>query len=129
MIKTKSIYESIENSDGTRILITRYWPRGIKKEHFDIWHKDLSPSKKLLKDYKEGRIDFKLFEQLFRNEISKNQNVINICKNIAKEALDGKEFTLLCYEKDESHCHRKLIRKLCDHEVSKLIQEQKRIKN
>ena len=62
MIKTKSIYESIENSDGTRILITRYWPRGIKKEHFDRWYKDLSPSKKLLKDYKEGRIDFKLFE-------------------------------------------------------------------
>jgi len=37
MIKTKSIYDSIENSDGTRILITRYWPRRIKKEKFDKW--------------------------------------------------------------------------------------------
>jgi uncharacterized protein YeaO (DUF488 family) len=129
MIKTKSIYDSIENSDGTRILITRYWPRGIKKENFDKWYKDLSPSKNLLKDYKEGRIDFQLFEKLFRNEISKNKNVINICKNIAKEALDGKEFTLLCYEKDESNCHRKLIRKLCDEEVLKLIQVEKHIKN
>lgn len=72
MIKTKSIYDSIENSDGIRILISRYWPRGIKKEKFDIWYKDLSPSKNLLKDYKNGEIDFQLFETLFKNEITKN---------------------------------------------------------
>jgi uncharacterized protein YeaO (DUF488 family) len=124
MIKTKSIYDSIENSDGTRILITRYWPRGIKKEKFDKWYKDLSPSKNLLKDYKEGRIDFQLFQRLFRNEIIKNKNVIDICQNIAKEAFNGKEFTLLCYEKDESNCHRKLIRKLCEEELLKLKVEQ-----
>ena len=35
MIRTKSIYDPKEESDGIRILITRYWPRGIKKEHFD----------------------------------------------------------------------------------------------
>jgi uncharacterized protein YeaO (DUF488 family) len=129
MIKTKSIYDSIEDSDGTRILITRYWPRGIKKENFNKWDKDLAPSKNLLKDYKEGRIDFQLFEKLFWNEISKNKNVIDICQGIAKDALDGKEFTLLCYEKEESNCHRKLIRKLCEDELVKLIQEEKNIKN
>jgi len=124
MIKTKSIYDSIENSDGIRILITRYWPRGIKKENFDKWYKELSPSKNLLKNYKEGRIDFQLFEKLFRNEIMENKNIIDICKNIAKEAVNGKEVTLLCYEKDESNCHRKLIRKLCEEELLKLIQEE-----
>lgn len=123
MIKTKSIYDSIENSDGTRILITRYWPRGIKKENFDKWYKELSPSKNLLKNYKEGRIDFQLFEKLFRNEIMENKNIIDICQNIAKEAVNGKEVTLLCYEKDESNCHRKLIRKLCEEELLKLIQD------
>lgn len=121
MIKTKSIYDSIENSDGTRILITRYWPRGIKKENFDKWYKELSPSKNLLKNYKKGRIDFQLFEKLFRNEIMENKNIIDICQNIAKEAFNGKEVTLLCYEKDESNCHRKLIRKLCEEELLKLI--------
>lgn len=123
MIKTKSIYDSIENSDETRILITRYWPRGIKKENFDKWYKELSPSKNLLKNYKEGRIDFQLFEKLFRNEIMENKNIIDICQNIAKEAVNGKEVTLLCYEKDESNCHRKLIRKLCEEELLKLIQD------
>lgn len=90
--------------------------------------KDLAPSKNLLKDYKEGRIEFQLFEKLFSNEISKNKNVIDICRGIAKDALDGKEFTLLCYEKEESNCHRKLIRKLCKDELLKLIQEEKNIK-
>ena len=42
MIRTKSIYDPKEESDGIRILITRYWPRGIKKEHFDKWYKELS---------------------------------------------------------------------------------------
>jgi uncharacterized protein YeaO (DUF488 family) len=31
MIRTKSIYDLKEESDGIRILITLYWPRGIKK--------------------------------------------------------------------------------------------------
>src|SRR5215208_6523645 len=84
---------------GTRILITRYWPRGIKKEKFDKWYKDLSPSKNLLKDYKKGRIDFQLFQRLFRDEIIKNKNVIYICQNIAKEVFNGKEFMLLCMRK------------------------------
>lgn len=34
MIKTKSIYDPKEENDGIRILITRYWPRGIKKRTF-----------------------------------------------------------------------------------------------
>ena len=43
MIKTKRIYDPKEDSDGTRILITRKWPRGQKKDRFDEWIKDLSP--------------------------------------------------------------------------------------
>ena len=61
MIKTKSIYDLKEESDDIRILITRYSPRGIKKEHFDRWYKELSPSRDLLKKYKINKIDFQTF--------------------------------------------------------------------
>ena len=61
MIKTKLIYDLKEESDDIRILITRYSPRGIKKEHFDRWHKELSPSRDLLKKYKINKIDFQTF--------------------------------------------------------------------
>ncbi|MGH9997206.1 MAG: DUF488 family protein, N3 subclade, partial [Nitrososphaeraceae archaeon] len=39
MIKTKSIYVKKEDIDGTRILITRFYPRGIRKENFDRWYR------------------------------------------------------------------------------------------
>lgn len=42
MIKTKYICTPEETSDGTRILIARKWPRGIRKGHFHEWHKELS---------------------------------------------------------------------------------------
>ena len=69
MIRTKSIYDPKEENDGIRILITRYWPRGIKKEYFDKWYKELSPSRDLLKIYKDKKIDFSLFGRLFLQEI------------------------------------------------------------
>ena len=65
MIRTKSIYDPKEESDGIRILITRYWPRGIKKEHFDKWYKELSPSRGLLKKYKDKKLIFFHLENYF----------------------------------------------------------------
>lgn len=119
MIRSKSIYDPKEEDDGIRILITRYWPRGIKKEYFDKWYKELSPSRDLLKRYKYKKIDFPLFGRLFLEEIQKS-NVIEIWREILHESIKGNVITLLCYEKDESICHRKFIKKLCEQELSKV---------
>jgi uncharacterized protein YeaO (DUF488 family) len=98
MIKTKSIYDPKEEADGIRILITRYWPRDIKKENFNRWYKELSPSKDLLKSYKTNKIDFQSLERLFLQEIEKS-NVIEIFKETVNEIIKGKNVTFLCYEK------------------------------
>jgi uncharacterized protein YeaO (DUF488 family) len=100
-----------------------------KKENFDRSYNDLSPSKNLLLDYKENKIDFQLFEKLFRKEITRNKHVIEICRIIAKETYEGKEIILLCYEKDESKCHRRLIRKICEREFNLLNKPKTDIKN
>lgn len=46
MITTKRVYESADPSDGTRILVERLWPRGMRKEELtlDSWIKDVAPS-------------------------------------------------------------------------------------
>ena len=54
-VKTKSIYEPAEAGDGVRVLITRYYPRGVKKDSFDRWVKALSPSRELLSSYRKER--------------------------------------------------------------------------
>ena len=52
MIKTKSIHDPVEAADGTRILVTRYWPRPYTKEKIahKEWLKNLAPSSELLRD-------------------------------------------------------------------------------
>ena len=46
MIRTKRVYELPAEDDGTRFLVERLWPRGMKKEslHMDAWLKDVAPS-------------------------------------------------------------------------------------
>ena len=62
MIQTKSIYSPIDEKEGLRVLITRFYPRGVKREKYDVWVRPLSPSAELLKQYKNSEIDWNSFE-------------------------------------------------------------------
>jgi uncharacterized protein YeaO (DUF488 family) len=73
----------------------------------------LSPSKVLLKKYKDKEISCQSFDRLFLEEI-KNSNITEICRKILYENNKGKDITFLCYEKDESICHRKIIKRICE---------------
>ena len=48
-IRTKRWNDPVSRDDGTRILITRYRPRGLRKdqENWESWAKQLAPSKEL----------------------------------------------------------------------------------
>lgn len=119
MIKTKSIYDERKKSDGVRILVARYYPRGIRKGKFDRWYRELSPSVNLLKSFKDGEINQKVFFQFFCKELSKDSEKMELCKKLATESLN-KTVTLLCYEKEEISCHRYYLKKICEQELSKL---------
>lgn len=53
MILVKRAYDPIETSDGSRFLVDRLWPRGIRKEALAIraWCKDAAPSHELRRWY------------------------------------------------------------------------------
>ena len=55
MIKTRSIYDDRHDSDGARILITRIYPRFIKKQHFDERMLVLSPDPDTLRQWKHSQ--------------------------------------------------------------------------
>ena len=50
-IKLKRAYETPTADDGTRVLVDRLWPRGVRKSEaaIDHWMKDLAPSTDLRK--------------------------------------------------------------------------------
>ena len=46
MIRVKRVYDQLVPDDGSRFLVDRLWPRGIRKENLpmDGWLKDVAPS-------------------------------------------------------------------------------------
>lgn len=110
-VKTKSIYEPAEPGDGVRVLITRYYPRGVKKDRFDQWVKPLSPSRELLSSYRGGEKSWDQFEESFLSEIKANLESREALRKL--DALSREEnVTLLCYEKSGLPCHRYLVQKI-----------------
>lgn len=119
MIKTKSIYKPVEEEDGLRILITRFYPRGVKREKYDIWVRELAPSAELLKRYKNTQIDWDDFKTTLLNELRDNLESVEVIQTLHSQSQFG-DVTLLCYEKDGCPCHRHLVRDLMEN--PKLLQ-------
>ena len=64
----------------------------------------LGPSKALLEDYKEGKIDWAGYESRFREEMLGNPKAMAKLREIKKLA-ERKDVRLICYEKNPP-CHR-----------------------
>ena len=111
MIKTKSIYKPKEPGDGTRILVTRFYPRGVKETNFDRWIKDLAPSAELLGKYKGNSVTWKQFVARFKRELRDGGAGLQAIESLRSEAADL-DITLLCYEPEGASCHRHLLREM-----------------
>ena len=113
MIKTKSVYfDKIDPDDGLRLLIMRKWPRGIgwEKNKIDKWMKDLAPSTELLNDWNQKKIDFKEYTKRYLEEMKAQEDKINELRQLAKDNM----ITLLCHEKGDNECHRRLLKDLIE---------------
>ena len=138
-IKLKSLKEPTEESDGLRILIARYRPRYLRKEdeNWNVWWKELAPSKSLWKEYlKDKKIDWDEYSRRYKLETLNNPLALKALQNLA--SLDRTTIspdtnqeeqqqpppqrsdilskydtvTLLCHCKDENHCHRSLVKQM-----------------
>jgi len=67
----------------------------------------LAPSKELLKNWKEGKIDWGAYEKHFRREILSSPKAVAKLKEIKKLA-EEKDVRLICYEKNPP-CHRFIL--------------------
>jgi uncharacterized protein YeaO (DUF488 family) len=101
-IVVKRVYEPPVKADGTRILVDRLWPRGLRKEDaaLDSWHKELAPSPELRTWFGHDPERFNEFKRRYKAELKANPQV----KAIAKAFGDGK-VTLLYAAKDPQINH------------------------
>ena len=108
-VKTKSVYEPAEPGDGVRVLITRYYPRGVKKDRFDRRIVALSPSRDLLSSYRRGETNWGQFGVSFLEEMRSNPDSLDAIRSLHELSRVG-DVTLLCYERSGLRCHRQLVR-------------------
>nr|WP_246318682.1 DUF488 family protein [Leifsonia psychrotolerans] len=70
-VRVARAYDEPTPSDGTRVLVDRLWPRGVKKEsaHFDEWCKEVAPSSELRTWYGHDPELFAEFRRRYRAEL------------------------------------------------------------
>ena len=126
MIKTKRVYDPVENSDGLRVLIMRKWPQGIgyrknnKRGMIDIWCKELGPSKELLAKWNKNEITWKnYFKQYTTEQASKPEAKAErdfIIRKLTEEP--DIPITFLCKEQEyDPHCHRHILKDILRKEM------------
>lgn len=109
-IRIKRIYEPVEAKDGSRVLIDRLWPRGIKKEnaHIDQWMKPVAPSTELRKWFAHDPAKWESFQKKYKAELKKTSALDELITYIKKY----KKVTLLYAAKDEQHNHAVVLQEL-----------------
>jgi uncharacterized protein YeaO (DUF488 family) len=70
----KRVYEPASPKDGTRILVDRLWPRGLKKSDTQLasWMKEIAPSPALRQWFGHQPERFSEFRRRYTAELRKN---------------------------------------------------------
>jgi uncharacterized protein YeaO (DUF488 family) len=108
-MKTKRVYEPADEADGTRVLIMRYWPRGIRKERVDVWLRELAPVIPLLRAFLDGEITWAQYRPRYRQGLRRPEARAAL-REVGALAAAG-PVTLLCGCADPRRCHRTLLQK------------------
>jgi uncharacterized protein YeaO (DUF488 family) len=100
----KRIYEPALETDGTRILVDRVWPRGISKENAQLagWYKEIAPSSELRKWFCHKPELFAEFRQRYLAELQNDERKFGLVMKLTEMAREGK-LTILYGAKDPVH--------------------------
>lgn len=76
MITIKRVYDAASPADGTRLLIERLWPRGIKKTSLENkdWIKDVAPSTELRQWFSHDPAKWDEFRRRYSAELEAHPN-------------------------------------------------------
>lgn len=100
-IRTKRVYEPAAAEDGTRFLVDRLWPRGLKKTAVRIngWLKDVAPSNELRRWFAHDPAKWPEFRRRYFAELDAHPEVV---QPILDPAACGR-VTLLFSASDTEH--------------------------
>lgn len=101
VIQTKRVYEPAARSDGTRFLVERLWPRGVKKAELDAqaWLKEVAPSTELRQWFAHDPSKWSEFKRKYFAELNKEAQAWTPIMQAARRG----NVTLLYSARDTQH--------------------------
>ena len=98
-LNLKRVYETASSDDGVRILVDRFWPRGLSKDRakIDLWLRDVAPSNELRRWFNHEPEKWAEFRRRYSVELTDNAAT---ARSVLEEASRSK-VTLLFAAKDE----------------------------
>lgn len=107
--------------EGLRIGTVRRPPRGVRKEDYarkniyDVWFPNLSPSEALLKEFFPISEDVKVWRNFRRRFLAEMKEPgprrdLDLLAALSHQT----DFSVGCYCEDESRCHRSILRELLE---------------
>jgi len=116
-----------EADEGLRVGTVRRPPRGVpkseyaRKDFYDVWLPNLSPSPALMKEGQSSHDDrsWALFKKKFRAEMSTPEasRVLDLLAALSHRT----QLSVGCYCEDERRCHRSILRELLKERGADLI--------
>ncbi|MDN3517304.1 DUF488 domain-containing protein [Aquisalimonas lutea] len=109
-IRIKRVHDPAEPEDGTRVLVDRVWPRGVRKADaaIDLWEKEVAPSTELRKWFGHDPERWQGFRERYRAELADAAAALH---RILDRAGDG-PLTLVFAARDREHNNAVVLREV-----------------
>ena len=115
-IHLKRIHDPVEKQDGTRILVDRVWPRGVRKADaaLDWWAKKLAPSTELRKWFGHDPDRWAEFRRAYRDELAQVPETLAALLDYCRRG----PVTLLFGARDREHNQAVVLREVLEQEIA-----------
>ena len=86
-IRLKRIYDKTIVADGSRVLVDRVWPRGVRKADagINLWLKEIAPSTLLRKWFGHDPEKWPEFKRRYFRELDKNEAAVERLSQMAQK--------------------------------------------
>lgn len=115
-IRIKRVHDPAAPEDGTRVLVDRVWPRGVRKADavVDHWLRAVAPSTELRKWFGHDAERFETFRQCYRDELATVPEALRELMAMARQG----PLTLLFGARDREHNQAVVLREVLQEELA-----------
>lgn len=107
-IIVKRVYDSIDKTEGARVLVDRIWPRGITKQELqaDLWLRDAAPTDGLRKWFGHDPARWEEFKIRYCAELDAKPEITRQLLELARE-----KGLVLLFSARDTQCNQAVVLK------------------